>query len=200
MKLLLRIYLYIIRNYFYIANRIRLYFHNVKFTSVKINGKLYIKNNGEINLGRNIYINSNISSNMLGGSSFSALVSGTNGVIQIGNNVGISNSSITAHKRIVIEDGVTIGNACKIFDSDFHQIDSRHKSLDKLENINNKEILIKKNVFLGTGVVVLKGVTIGENSVIGAYSVVTKSIPDNEVWGGNPAKRIKTLNKDNELK
>ena len=200
MKLLLRIYLYIIRNYFYIANRIRLYFNNVKFTSVKINGKLYIKNNGEINLGRNIYINSNISSNMLGGSSFSALVSGTNGVIQIGNNVGISNSSITAHKRIVIEDGVTIGNACKIFDSDFHQIDSRHKSLDKLENINNKEILIKKNVFLGTGVVVLKGVTIGENSVIGAYSVVTKSIPDNEVWGGNPAKRIKTLNKDNELK
>lgn len=194
MRLLIRMYSYGIRNYFYVLNRVRLYLHGVIFVSAKINGKLYIKNNGKISLGKNVYINSSITSNMLGGSSFSALVSGSNGLLKIGDNVGISNSSITAEGSIVIENNVTIGNACKIFDSDFHAIDSLDRLSENSENVSIGKILIKKNAFLGTGVAILKGVTIGENSIVGAYSVVTKSIPDNEVWAGNPAKKIKTLN------
>ena len=50
------------------------------------------------------------------------------------------------------------------------------------------------NVWIGEGVKVLKGVTIGKNSVIGAGSVVTKSIPDNVIAAGNPCKVIKQIN------
>ena len=50
-----------------------------------------------------------------------------------------------------------------------------------------------EGVFIGGHCTILKGVTIGMNSVVGSNSLVTKSIPNNEVWGGNPAKKIKNL-------
>ena len=52
-------------------------------------------------------------------------------------------------------------------------------------------IIVKRGAFIGAGVTVLKGVTIGEGAVVGAQSVVTKPIPADEVWAGNPAKRIR---------
>ena len=54
-------------------------------------------------------------------------------------------------------------------------------------------MIIKDNVFIGARCLILKGVVVGENSIIGAGSVVTKNIPDNEIWAGNPAKFIKAL-------
>lgn len=59
--------------------------------------------------------------------------------------------------------------------------------------IKSKPILIKEGAFIGAHAIVLKGVTIGKYSVIGAGSVITKDIPDNEVWAGNPARFIKKL-------
>lgn len=52
-------------------------------------------------------------------------------------------------------------------------------------------VVFKDNCFIGANVVICNAVTIGENSIVGAGSVVTKDIPDNEIWGGNPAKFIK---------
>jgi acetyltransferase-like isoleucine patch superfamily enzyme len=60
------------------------------------------------------------------------------------------------------------------------------------ENVN-APIVIKKNARIGVGVTILPGVTIGENSVIGAGAVVTTSIPDNVVAVGIPAKPINKL-------
>ncbi len=57
--------------------------------------------------------------------------------------------------------------------------------------LSHSSVLIKKNAFIGAHTIILKGVTVGERSIIGAGSVVTKSIPDDEVWAGNPAKRIR---------
>ena len=54
-------------------------------------------------------------------------------------------------------------------------------------------VTIGNNVFIGINTIILKGVTIGDNVIIGAGSVVTRDIPTNEVWGGNPAKKIMTL-------
>ena len=54
-------------------------------------------------------------------------------------------------------------------------------------------VTIGNNVFIGINAIILKGVTIGDNAIIGAGSVVTRDIPSNEVWGGNPAKKIMTL-------
>ena len=58
----------------------------------------------------------------------------------------------------------------------------------------NKTITIGKNVWLGSNVTVLPGVKIGDNSVIGAGSVVTKDVPANVIVGGNPARVIKEMN------
>lgn len=192
MKPIVRIYQYVKRNSSYLVNKLRLYLYNVEHKDVRIHGKIYIKNNGKISIGKNVYINSSIQANMLGSSSFSALVCGKNGIIKIGNNVGISNTSITAHKAVIIDDNVLIGNGCKIFDTDFHQIDSNKRIQNDDNSILCAEIKIGKNVFVGTGSVILKGVVIGENSIIGAQSVVTKSVPPNEIWAGNPAKKIKS--------
>ena len=59
-------------------------------------------------------------------------------------------------------------------------------------------ISLEENVWLGAGVTVLPGCAIGKNSVVGAGSVVTKSIPANEVWAGVPAKKIKDVANSSE--
>lgn len=53
-----------------------------------------------------------------------------------------------------------------------------------------KKVLIQDNVFIGAGSIILPGVTIGKNSIIGAGSVVTNDVPDNQIYAGNPARKI----------
>lgn len=62
-----------------------------------------------------------------------------------------------------------------------------------------KPIIIGDNVWVGGGVIILPGVTIGKNSVIGAGSVVTKNIPDNVVAAGNPCKMIRNITEDDKI-
>jgi acetyltransferase-like isoleucine patch superfamily enzyme len=83
-----------------------------------------------------------------------------------------------------------IGDAVQVFDCDFHEIDParRDASTGRIE-----PVIIGNNVWLGSRVTVLRGVTIGNNSVVGAGSVVTKSIPANSLAAGVPAKVIRTL-------
>jgi acetyltransferase-like isoleucine patch superfamily enzyme len=59
------------------------------------------------------------------------------------------------------------------------------------ETIKKAPVHIKKGAFVGAHCLILKGVTIGENSIVGAGSVVTKDIPDHEIWGGNPARLLR---------
>lgn len=111
--------------------------------------------------------------------------------ICIGNNVAISNSfSIECYSKVVIEDNVLVGANCSIMDNDGHDLEvtRRNRGIP-----NFKEVRICKNVFLGSNVIILKGVTIGENSVIGSGSIVTKNIPENVIAAGNPAKVIRNL-------
>ena len=60
-------------------------------------------------------------------------------------------------------------------------------------NAKTSPITISDNVFIGTSCIICKGVSIGENAVIGAGSIVTKNIPANEIWAGNPAKFIRKI-------
>lgn len=85
---------------------------------------------------------------------------------------------------ITIEEGVRITPKCVILT---HFIDSSSKKL----RFRYEPVIIKKNVFLGVGTIICNSVTIGKNAIIGAGSVVTKDIPANEVWAGNPAHFIK---------
>ena len=105
--------------------------------------------------------------------------------IQIGNNCGFSGTVIGAAMHISIGNNVRCGANTLITDSDWHRDDPRIGE--------DKPVIIEDNVWLGYGVKVLKGVHIGENTVIGAGSLVTKDIPANVIAAGNPCKVIKYL-------
>lgn len=78
-----------------------------------------------------------------------------------------------------------IGTNVEIYDSDFHQINPSGRKCGKAKTAR---VSIGNNVWLGSNVKILKGVTIGDNSIIANSSVVTKSIPENVIAGGVPAK------------
>jgi acetyltransferase-like isoleucine patch superfamily enzyme len=101
---------------------------------------------------------------------------------------------INSAVSITIGDSVMIANGCYISDADWHDL------YDRTEVIGlSAPVVLEDNVWLGDSCIVNKGVTIGENSVIGAFSNVTKDIPPNVIAGGNPCKVIRPLDPDKEL-
>ncbi len=105
--------------------------------------------------------------------------------VRIGNDCGFSGTVIAAFERIVLGDGVICGANTLITDSNWHPEDPRSGT--------PAPVTIGHNVWLGVNATVLKGVTIGDNSVIGAGSVVTGEIPANVIAAGNPCKVIRQL-------
>lgn len=101
----------------------------------------------------------------------------------------VSQSQITAYERIQIDDNVLVGACCKMWDTDFHSIQYEDR-MNGDNKVKTAPIHICEGAFIGACSIVLKGVTIGRHSVIGAGSVVTKDVPENEIWAGNPAKKI----------
>lgn len=111
-------------------------------------------------------------------------------VIKIGNNCGFSGVSIGCLEAITIGDNVLTGANVIITDFDWHDIDPERR---RSSVGDSKPVVIGNNVFIGVNSVVWKGVTIGDNAVIGANSLVTKDVPQNTIYGGNPARFIKEL-------
>ena len=87
---------------------------------------------------------------------------------------------INAQYGIEIFDDVQIGSHCSIYS---------HSTIDSKKG----KVILKKNCKIGTHSTFMPSVTIGENSIVAAYSFVTKNIPDNEIWGGIPAQLIKEI-------
>jgi maltose O-acetyltransferase len=112
--------------------------------------------------------------------------------VSIAENVVINNNcSIVADKTSIrIGANTLIGVNVHISDSDGHAM---HPLKRRLGEQQCAPVVIGQNVFIGSHVIILKGVEIGENSVIGSGSVVVKSIPANVIAAGNPAKIIKPL-------
>lgn len=116
-----------------------------------------------------------------------------NAEIIIGENTRINGSCIHARERIKIGKNCLIAANCQIIDSNGHDICPENPSFRIHTTGNSKAVIIGDNVWIGTGSIILPGVTIGDGSIIGAGSVVTKSIPENTLAAGNPAKVIKKL-------
>ena len=105
-------------------------------------------------------------------------------------------SVLAARREIIIEDDVFIGAGCMIYDNNFHSIDFEKRVLHgggEDKDIKCERVIIRKGAFIGAQCIILKGVEIGEYSVVGAGSVVVKSIPPGEIWAGNPAKLCKKI-------
>lgn len=117
------------------------------------------------------------------------------GTIQIGRAVLISpGCRISAQNHIHIGDSVMMANGVYITDSDWHGLYNR---IERPKAAT--PVIIKDNVWLGDHCIILKGVTIGENSVVGAGAVVSKDIPPNVVVAGNPAKIVKQLDAETDF-
>jgi acetyltransferase-like isoleucine patch superfamily enzyme len=119
---------------------------------------------------------------------------GDDGRIKIGNYCLICpGTRISAASEIVIGDNCMMANGVYLTDSDWHDI------YDRTSTGRPAPITIENNVWLGDGVTVCKGVTVGENSIIGARAVVTNNIPPNTIAAGNPAREIRQLDPEREI-
>ena len=155
---------------------------------------------GSLTIGEGFRMNNGEKHNPIGRQQQCLFVVGKGAKISIGNNVGISSSAFISHKNIKIGNNVKIGGNSVIYDTDFHSLDylkRRDKALDFL-NKESQEVVIEDDVFIGAHTTILKGVKIGRNSIIGASSVVSKSIPPNQIWAGNPIKFIRKITNNEE--
>ncbi len=115
------------------------------------------------------------------------------GEIRIGNRVGLNGTTITSKKQVQIGDGTMIAPNVIIVDSDFHaQWPPDARLISSTADID-RPVAIGANVWIGMNSVILKGTTIGDNSIIGASSLVSGDIPPNVVAGGNPARVLRPL-------
>ena len=121
-----------------------------------------------------------------------ARVNGGAGSITIGNDVLVMNGvRISSVCGIVIEDGCMLANFCYLTDADWHDVHDRTSCPGKCAPIT-----LRRGAWIGDSAIVCKGVTIGENSIVGAGSVVTRDVPPNVIVAGNPARIIRKIDPD----
>ena len=172
-----------------VAAKIKLFIWGIPYGKhIRIIGNIIVFRDSEsiIKIGNYCIFNSSSKLNFRGINHPCILQTGTpHAMIMIGNHVEMSGTSIVSNHSVNIGNHVLIGANCQIGDRDGHS--NRYKS-------SPKPIIIENDVWLGMNVTVLKGVTIGEHSIIGANSVVTKDIPANSIAAGNPCSVIRTIN------
>lgn len=130
---------------------------------------------------------------------------GENGSCTVGDFTLLNGALIMCEERIEIGSHCLISWNVGLADSDFHPLDPKQRWADAealapynpqrvaRPPLRTAPVIIKDNVWIGMNATVIRGVTIGENSVVGAGSVVTKDVPPNVVVAGNPATITKDL-------
>ena len=121
----------------------------------------------------------------------------------IGNNVFVgARTTLDCAVSLTIEDDVLVSYGCVIADSDNHSIRASVRRQDlhgfrtgnyDWSNPDSKPIVVRRSAWIGAHSIILKGVTIGEGAIIGAGSVVTRSIPAGMIAAGNPARVIRPV-------
>jgi len=158
----------------------------------QMNGKVVfsLSDGATLEIGNNFICRSGFRGHILGDELSSFHISGG---VRIGDDSGMSATNINCAESIMIGSHVLIGAGCLITDSNHHSLDWKERCLKGDKNIKNAPIKICDYVFIGAKSIVLKGVTIGEKSIIAAGSVVVNDIPANCIAGGNPCRVIKLL-------
>ena len=144
----------------------------------------------QMHFGDGFQLRSTIRSNPLGADHPVILCTWQVGaILKIGENFAMTGGSIIAAEKVIIGDNVSVGANTVIMDTDFHPLDADARRLDST-SAKTAPILIEDDVFIGMNCLILKGVTLGKGSVIGAGSVVTKDVPPFAIVAGNPARVI----------
>lgn len=182
--------------YWYLVTKIIFKAFRVEHSKFATNGLPFIfVKNGHIKIGKDFKMNNSYAGNIIGRQQKCILVA-NKGRIEIGRNVGMSSTAVICHNQVTIGNNVRIGGNTVIYDTDFHSLDihDRIKIPENKNAIKTKPVHIGDNVFIGAHSTILKGTFIGNNSIIGAGSLVSGRIPDNEIWAGNPANFLKKTN------
>lgn len=151
----------------------------------RVYGRLIITGPGSVTFGKDCFILSQMTKTVC----ITTQLPGSE--VIIGNHVGFNGTSIVCFDEVKIDDFSNIADAY-ITDSSAHPL-SPDRRLYTASDIPAEKVHIGKNVWISTHVVILKGVHIGENSVVAAFSLVRKSLPADTLAGGIPAKPIKEL-------
>lgn len=177
--------------------RLMFWGNNIVYQNFDTSGIPYVSIaiGGSCNIGKNLLMNNGIRGNPIGCYERCTFFVDKGAELKIGNNLGISQAALICHIKIEIGNNVKIGGGTCIYDTDFHSLDYRSRKTLETDYANKVSlpVIIEDNVFVGAHSLILKGVTVGKNSIIGAGSVVTKSIPPNQIWAGNPAKFIREI-------
>lgn len=179
------------------SKRIKFIFWGVKDgKNVRVIGLLRLTQDSFIEIGDNLTAISGFNSTIDTG--HKNVLSATGGLKLSYISVGMSSTGIYSQNRVEIGNKVLIGAETIIMDTNFHSLDYSIRGTSKegyLHNgtIKTAPVVIGDNVFIGTRCIINKGVNIGEGAIIAAGSVVVTDIPAWEVWGGHPAKFIKSL-------
>jgi acetyltransferase-like isoleucine patch superfamily enzyme len=154
---------------------------------------LQMRRKSIVKIGNNVVFNSRLYANSIGRNQ--RCIISVRGKLEIGNYTGLSATAIVVHEYVKIGNYVRIGGNVVIYDTDFHSLNSHERTsfVEERKNIQTSQVIIEDYVFIGAHSTILKGVTISCNSIIGAGSLVSKSVPPNEIWAGNPAKFIRKL-------
>lgn len=142
---------------------------------LRINGKLIIKGHGKVFFGDDVVCSMTVT----------PFTHSPDAVIKIGDGVFLNGTRFGAAKSITIGSKCILAD-CRIMDTDFHSLRKDRHSKDA--PIEVSPVYIGGNVWISAQAAVLKGVTIGENSVIGFGAVVTNDVEPNVIAVGNPAK------------
>lgn len=161
---------------------------------MKVYNQIYLKCSGTITIGNKFTFTSGDCINPICRNIRGCIYVMKNGKLIIGNHVGISSACIWVQNEITIGNNVNIGGNCLIIDNDAHPLDYiERRNPPTIENTRSEPIHIEDDAWIGANCTILKGVTIGARSIIGAGSVVTNKIPSDCIAAGNPCKVIKYL-------
>ncbi len=148
-----------------------------------------------IRMGKNVVLVSESETNMAGINHPVIIATySKDAEVLLEDNVGMSGVSINCVSRCVFKEGAMLGANVNVWDTDFHPVDPIKRLNQKsIEDAQTFPIILERNVWIGANTTILKGVTIGENTVVGAMSLVNKDLHSNTVYAGIPAKKIKDL-------
>jgi acetyltransferase-like isoleucine patch superfamily enzyme len=163
--------------------------HGVVYGS-KLRGNLcIIKNRGKIEIGNNVSLNSYPDGELFKTGLLTHLDSAS---IRIGDNCLLNGAVVHSNDKITIGDDCMFGPGVVILDNDSHNI-SIDPTTRRKGKIDTSPVIIGNNVWIGMHSIIMKGVHIGDNSIVAAGSVLTKDVPPNQLFGGNPAGFLKNL-------
>ena len=148
-------------------------------TGLQILNKCQLSVSGKMEVGNNFYVRSHKYNPV-------EISVSSGACLKIGDDTFLNQGvRIACSKEIYIGNNCLIGDECVILDTDYHAAPNGI--------VKTAPVIIEDNVWLATRVIVIRGVTIGHGSIIGAGSVITKSIPPNTFAAGQPVRIIKSL-------